>query len=99
LNFDIKKGKLLKAHFLLRTQFTLHLGFCPNAKHSTARYQHDQVKNTFSTTLEEASDALVGSFKLGFDVTVDHATTLFPNMDFSALKPLKEVVAGQIVDG
>jgi len=39
LNFDIKNGKILKAQFLLRIQFTLTFDFCPNSKHSAARYQ------------------------------------------------------------
>jgi len=38
LIFDLK-GKILKAQFLLRTQFTLPLGFCLNTKHSAVRYQ------------------------------------------------------------
>jgi len=36
----IQKGKILKAQFLLRTQFTLLLVFVHTPKHSAARYQH-----------------------------------------------------------
>jgi len=35
----ILKGKILKAQFLLRTQFTLLLVFVRTPKHSAARYQ------------------------------------------------------------
>jgi len=34
----IQKGKILKAQFLLRTQFTLLLVFVCTLKHSAARY-------------------------------------------------------------
>jgi len=35
----ILKGKILKAQFLLRIQFSLLLVFCPNPKHSPVWYQ------------------------------------------------------------
>jgi len=42
----IQKGKILKAQFLLRTQFTLLLVFVCTLKHSAARYQHSAGTDT-----------------------------------------------------
>jgi len=44
----ILKGKILKAKFLLRTQFTLPLGFCPNANHFVARFLTQTIAATSS---------------------------------------------------
>lgn len=48
--------------------------------------------------LEEARNVIAKSFGDGFAAVVEQAKTLFPDVDFSGLDPMKEVVDGQIVD-
>jgi len=47
LIFDIKREKKLKVQFLLRTQFTLPLGFCPHVNHSATRILTIGIKAWF----------------------------------------------------